>query len=306
MTYIYSSPACLKHAPGPDCAFAPARLQAVTAALKAPEFSQLTWHSAPPITQAYLRAVHTQDYIDAVLAPVPDGEERTFSHDTVAVAGTADAALAAAGLVACATEAVIKGETRNAFCLASPGGHHAEADSACGYCFFNHVATAAVIAQKFLKQPRVAVIDIDAHHGNGTQSIFWNHEDRLFISLHEESPLSGFVNETGSWGNIMNIPLTTGSDGAAFRQAIKSQVLPKIISFKPDIMFVSAGFDTHKDDPMSGLCLNVDDYEQIARSVTECANSACQGRLVAVLEGGYNLDILGPSVAAFVKGMMGI
>ena len=152
---------------------------------------------------------------------------------------------------------------------------------------------------------RVAVVDFDVHHGNGTQSLFWNYEDRLLISLHEENPLSGFAQETGAWENIVNIPLPRGSSGAFVRQAFREKVVPKLKSFRPDIFFVSAGFDMHRDDPLGSLALETEDYLWMGESLRESADALCGGRLVAVLEGGYNLDILGASVAAFVTGMMG-
>ena len=303
-TTLYTHPACLRHNPGPDRDFGPARIRAVLAALKTLEFGQLIWREASPITLEHLRLVHTQEYIDSVLAPIPSGEERAFDFETFATRGTAEAALHAAGLVMQATDDVIAGRAHNAFCVVSPGGHHAEADKALGYCFFNHVAVAAVAAQKILGQSRMAVLDIDAHHGNGTQSVFWNHRDRLFVSLHEENNLSGFAHEIGAWGNVLNINLPTGSDHTAFEQALENQALPKIANFKPDILFVSAGFDMHKDDPLSGLCLETEDYARIGKRLKDFADVTCQGRLVAVLEGGYNLDALAASVAAFVKGRM--
>jgi acetoin utilization deacetylase AcuC-like enzyme len=280
-------------------------LQAVLAALKDPAFDRMVWRNAPPITQEALRLVHTQAYIDTVLAPVHEGEERIFDFETFAVSGTAEAALYSAGLVVRATEAVASGEARRAFCVVSPSGHHAEADSAHGYCFFNHIAVAAVAAQRNLGVSRIAVLDFDAHHGNGTQNLFWNYENRLFISLHEETGLSGFAHETGVSGNILNIPLATGSAGAVFRQAIETQALPKVKTFRPDILFVSAGFDMHTADPLSGLCLETEDYAWLGQQLGAFADSVCQGKLVAALEGGYNLDVLGPCVAAFVKSMMG-
>jgi len=197
---------------------------------------------------------------------------------------------------------VAQGNIRKAFCLASPGGHHAEADAAIGFCFFNHVALAAVAAQKKFGIGKVAVLDFDAHHGNGTQSFFWNFEDRLYISLHEDNSLSGFANETGVGNNILNIPLPSGSNGAAFRQAFEEKAAPKLESFKPDILFVSAGFDMHKDDPLAALCLDESDYLWLGRRARDLSDTLCGGRLVAVLEGGYRLEALAASAAAFVDG----
>ncbi len=303
--HIFTHPACLKHTPGPDPAFAPQRLTSVMKALQADRFSALSWREAPPLATEDIYLAHTPDYVADVLRPIEAGTERAFDRETVAVSGTAEAALHAAGAVMGATAGVMAGEFGQAFCVVSPGGHHAEADLALGYCFFNHVALAAISAQKKMGAARVAVVDFDVHHGNGTQSLFWNYEDRLLISLHEENPLSGFARETGALENIVNIPLPRGSSGAFVRQAFREKVVPKLKSFRPDIFFVSAGFDMHRDDPLGSLALETEDYLWMGESLRESADALCGGRLVAVLEGGYNLDILGASVAAFVTGMMG-
>lgn len=303
LTGIYHHPDCLKHNPGPDRSFAPARIEAVLNALKSSKINNIEFCEAPTATIDYLKLVHTQEYIDKVLELIPEDKEVAFDFETFAVTGTAQAALRSAGLVAEATRAVVKGEKRNAFCIASPGGHHAEADIAIGYCFFNHVALAAVMAQKHLGVNKVAVLDFDAHHGNGTQSIFWNFENRLFISLHEDNALSGFANEHGAWDNVLNIPLLSGSDGTIFRKEIEGKAFPKIESFKPDILFVSAGFDMHGSDPLSTLSLNAKDYGWLGTSIQDLANRICDGKVVAVMEGGYNLEALADSAADFVKGM---
>ena len=305
-TRLYYHPACLKHNPGPDRSFAPARLQKIVTALRNEKFKKLAWHEGAAATPEILELAHTPEYIAKVLVPIPEGEDIAFDFETFATSGTACAASHASGQVLAATEAVISGVARNAFCLANPGGHHAEADGASGYCFFNHVALAAIAAQKNLKQKRVAVLDFDAHHGNGTQSLFWNFADRLYISLHEDNPLSGFAHETGAWQNIMNVPLPTGSNGDVFRQAMEEKALPKIQAFAPDILFVSAGFDMHKDDPLSSMLLEANDYALLGKRLSAFADSVCQGKLVTVMEGGYNLEALAASAANFVFGLMDI
>jgi acetoin utilization deacetylase AcuC-like enzyme len=301
--HIYSHPACLKHRPPPDPDFAPKRLQVVIGALHAERFSKLNWHEAPPLAPERLCVAHTPFYIASVLRPLTPGEKRTLAEDTVAVEGTPTAILHAAGAVMTATEEVMKGKIDKAFCIVSPGGHHAEAEAALGFCFFNYVALAALTAQKKMGAKRVAVVDFDAHHGNGTQSAFWNFEDNLYISLHEKNSLSGFTHETGAWNNVVNIPLPEKSSGDVMRRAFSDKVEPKLEAFKPDIIFVSAGFDMHADDPLSTMRLNTDDYYWLGCRLRDISDTLCNGRLVAVMEGGYNLAVLGDCAAAFVAGV---
>jgi acetoin utilization deacetylase AcuC-like enzyme len=303
-TTIYTHSDCSKHNPGPDCSYAPARLHCVTEALKDLRFSNLKWSSETSVTYQDFLRVHDPDYLDSIFAPVPSEIPRQFDADTWAVNGTADALRAATGLVVTAVKDVASGKTRNAFCLTSPGGHHAEAGMALGFCFINHVAVGATLAQQTLGFQRVAVIDIDAHHGNGTQSMFWNHVDRLCISLHEESDLSGFVHETGRADNILNIPLPSGSDSSIYFNAFNTIALPKLEAFKPDFIFVSAGFDACKNDPLANLALDIDDYTILGKNLAATADKLCAGRLVSVMEGGYNLNQLGDCAAAFVSGLM--
>ncbi len=304
--HFYTHPHCFNHTPPPDPDFAPKRLRTVIEALRDPRFSRLAWHEPQALMPQELELVHTKNYIAKVLATVAVNEKRFLAPDTVAVAGTASAALAAAGVVMAATKDVIAKNADRAFCIVSPGGHHAEADAAGGFCFFNNVALAAVAAQKNFGLSRVAVLDFDAHHGNGTQSFFWNFEDRLYISLHEETGLSGFAGETGAYDNVLNIPLPGKTGGDDFRKAFEEKALPKLDAFKPDVVFVSAGFDMHIGDPLSSMRLNGGDYFRLGQTLRAAADSLCKGRLVAVLEGGYNLDALGSCAASFVDGLENI
>jgi acetoin utilization deacetylase AcuC-like enzyme len=303
-TFLYAHPDCALHDPAPHKGFAPARLDAVLKALKDPAFKDLAWHDAPPATESYLSLFHTPEHIASVLQVIPEGEQRAFDFETFAMSGTAQAALRSAGLVQGAVDAVIKGEARNAFCAVSPGGHHAEADCALGYCFFNHAALGALWAQQNADVSRVTIFDFDAHHGNGTQSAFWNHENRLYVSLHEDNALSGFANEHGAWNNVLNIPLPAESDGALFRDEVECRAFPKIEDFKADLMIVSAGFDMHADDPLSRLRLGAADYAWLGEKLAALADRIGKGRLVSVMEGGYNLEALGACAAAFVQGLM--
>ncbi len=304
--HIFTHPACLDHNPPPDPNFFPDRLKVVTDAIRADRFSTISWHVPPAIAIEELFIAHTPEYVAEVLNPINPGKTKSFSHDTVATSGTAKAALYAASAAIAAATKVLTGQIDKAFCLVSPPGHHAEADAAGGFCFFNNIALAAITAQKKLHAKRVAVIDFDAHHGNGTQSLFWNYEDRLFISLHEATQLSGFTEETGAWNNVLNIPLPPKSSGDVFRKHFTERAVPKLQTFTPDALFVSAGFDMHTGDPLSTLRLSVSDYHYLGEILASLSNTLCQGRLVAVLEGGYNLDAIGPCAAAFISGLMGL
>ena len=303
-TRLYFHPACLDHDPGPRPGLAPARLHAVIEALRQPGFEALEWREASRIGHACLELVHTPEYVDAVLAPIPAGEQRAFDFETFATSGTAEAALYSAGGVLDAVTAVAAGQARNALCLASPGGHHAEAETAQGFCFFNHVAMGAVAALKMPGIARVAVLDFDAHHGNGTQSLFWSRESCCLVSLHEDLGLTGFRYERGAHDNILNLPLPPKSGSAVFRDAVDTGALPKIAALQPDLLLVSAGFDMHRDDPLADLCLEVEDYAWLGARLARFAGGLCHGRLVAVLEGGYNVDVLGYCAAAFVGGLI--
>lgn len=303
-TTIYTHPNCRKHNPGPDTSYAPARLDCVVDALKQETFSALKWSSESSVTDSDLLRVHDRDYLDDIFTPIQPDAPRQFDPYTWAVSGTADALRAATGLVVTATKDVAAHKTRNAFCITSPGGHHAETAMASGFCFINHVAVGAVLAQQSLGFARVAVVDIDAHHGNGTQNMFWNHADRLCISLHEDSGLSGFADETGRDGNILNIPLQPGCDSDTYRAAFTDIALAKLTAFKPDFIFVSAGFDACQNDPMANLSLKIEDYNTLGRHLATAADTLCGGRLVSVMEGGYNLNQLGDCAAAFVSGLM--
>lgn len=303
-TTIYTHQDCALHNPGPDASYAPARLQCVLNSLKSLPSTRLGWSSETSLTDADLLRVHDTDYLKDVFTPIPHGTERQFDANTWAVSGTAAALRAATGLVISATNDVADGKIRNAFCIISPGGHHAEADMAQGFCFINHVAVGAAYAQESCGYARIAVVDIDAHHGNGTQSLFWNYPERLLISLHEDHGLSGFADETGRNDNICNIPLETGCTSTTYLAAFENIALAKLESFKPDFIFVSAGFDSCKNDPLAGLALEIDDYRILGQQLAMMADKLCAGRLVALMEGGYNLDQLGDCAAAFVSGLI--
>jgi len=203
-------------------------------------------------------------------------------------------------------DAVLAGQVRNAFCAVRPPGHHAEPDQAMGFCLFNNVAIGALHARTAHSLRRIAVVDFDVHHGNGTQAAFWTDPDLFFASTHQAPlyPGTGAAHEAGVAGNVLNLPLPAGSDGIRLRRAVEQRLLPALAAFRPELILVSAGFDAHADDPLAGLELVEDDYAWITERLVAAADTLCGGRLVSTLEGGYDLAALGRSVAAHVRALM--
>jgi acetoin utilization deacetylase AcuC-like enzyme len=220
--------------------------------------------------------------------------------------GSREAALRAAGAVVAAVDEVMSGRLRNAFCAVRPPGHHAEHATAMGFCLFNNVAVGALHAQVVYGLPRVAVIDFDVHHGNGTQDIFFRNPNLFYASTHQ-SPLypgTGSVSERGVSGNILNVPLPPGAGGVEFRAAFETLILPTLRVFEPDLILISAGFDAHRADPLAQLRLDEEDFGWATRQICAVAAQSCLGRVVSALEGGYDLDALARSSAAHVRALM--
>ena len=307
-TAIFSHSACLYHDTGLGHPESPDRLRAVIRALEAEEFAYLDRREAPPATEEQLARVHHRDYVRWTLARIPTGEADGLVHldgDTVVSVGSREAALRAAGAVCAAVDAVMAGEVRNAFCAVRPPGHHAEPERAMGFCLFNNVAVGALHARKVHGLGRIAVIDFDVHHGNGTQAMFEADEDLLYVSSHQWPlyPGTGNPRERGL-GNLVNLGLRPGSGSADFRAAMTEGALPRIEAFRPDFVLVSAGFDGHADDPLAELDLMDADYAWITEKLGAIAARSCGGRLVSTLEGGYNLRALASSAAAHVRALM--
>ncbi len=305
-TAIYAHPACLDHRPGRHHPERPSRIAAVLDGLKDAGIAGLERREAPEIDPALLQLVHPDALIDHVLAPMGNDERRWIDGDTAMSAGSARAALRAAGAVCAAVDAVMAGDIDNAFCAVRPPGHHAEPGRAMGFCLFNNIAVGAFHAREKHGLGRVAVIDFDVHHGNGTQAAFESDGDLFYASTHQWPlyPGTGAAGETGV-GNICNVPLAAGSGSAEFRQAMTEAVLPALEAFRPDLILLSAGFDAHKDDPLAGLEFRTEDYGWVTARLVEMAAGLCGGRLVSALEGGYDLQALGESVAAHVDALTG-
>jgi acetoin utilization deacetylase AcuC-like enzyme len=304
-TLLFTHPACLEHDPGAHHPESPARLRAVLAALKAPEFGALARREAPAAEIADIARVHPRDFVEAMLAAVPETGYAGVDADTILSPGSGKAALRAAGAVVAAVDAVVAGEASNAFCAVRPPGHHAEPDRSMGFCLFNNVAIGAARARAVHGLARVAVVDFDVHHGNGTQAAFERDASLFYASTHQ-SPLypgTGARSERGV-GNIVNVPLPPMAGSAEFRRGVEASILPALDVFAPDLVMASAGFDAHRRDPLAQLMLVEDDYAWVTERLLECAGRHAGGRLVSTLEGGYDLAALGASAAAHVRCLM--
>jgi acetoin utilization deacetylase AcuC-like enzyme len=304
-TLLYTHPACLEHNPGSGHPERPDRLKAVLAALDDPEFQGLVRREAPMADIEQIARVHPRAYVDRVLQAVPESGTVGLDPDTYLSPASGEAALRAVGAVCAAIDAVMAGEARNAFCAIRPPGHHAEAAQAMGFCLFNQVAIGAAHARAVHGLKRVAVVDFDVHHGNGTQHIFERDPDLFYASTHQMPlyPGTGAASERGV-GNICNAPLPPMAGSDEFRAAMSETVLPALRAFAPELLLISAGFDAHRDDPLAGLNLVEDDYAWATAELLRVAEACCGGRVVSALEGGYDLRALGASAAAHVRALM--
>jgi acetoin utilization deacetylase AcuC-like enzyme len=306
VTIFFTHPACLRHNPGAGHPDSPARLLAVLEALRDPSLAALQWREAAPATGADLCTVHTAQHVERVFAAIPEQGLWNLDPDTIVAPGSGAAALYAAGAGLGAVDAVLTGADANAFCAVRPGGHHARRDRTGGFCLFNNIALAAERARRCFKLARVAIVDFDLHHGDGTQAIFRDDPAVFVASVHQWpfDPGTGDPEERGPHNTILNIPLSAGDGGKEFRGAVAGRLLPALEEFRPELVLVSAGFDAHKADPLGSLYLDESDYFWLAQALRATAETCCQGRLVAVLEGGYALAALGASCAAFVGALL--
>ena len=304
-TLLYTHPICLDHDPGPHHPESPARLRAVLAALGAPEFAAVERREAPEAALDDIALVHPPRFIERVLAAVPSSGHAAIDADTVLSPQSGRAALRAAGAVVAAVDAVMAGDAGNAFCAVRPPGHHAEPGRAMGFCLFNNVAIGALRARAAHGLARIAVIDFDVHHGNGTQACFWDDPGLLYASTHQ-SPLypgTGAARETGV-GNIVNVPLAPMSGSREFRRGMDEAILPALDAFRPEFVLISAGFDAHRRDPLAQLMLDEEDYAWATEALVDVARRHAAGRVVSTLEGGYDLAALAASAAAHVRVLM--
>ncbi|KAA0675919.1 histone deacetylase family protein [Roseomonas genomospecies 6] len=305
-TAIFTHPDFLAHDTGPGHPERPERIAVVWEVLDRDEFRGLPRHEAPEAEVEQLRWVHDSAYVDAVLSAVPEDGHVRLDADTVLSATSRSAILRAAGAVCAAVDAVLDGTAKNAFCAVRPCGHHAEPARAMGFCVFNNVAVGAEHARKRRGLTRVAVVDYDVHHGNGTQAMFWDDADLFFASTHQ-SPLypgTGSARETGVADNIVNAPLPPNAGTVEFRQAMERRILPALEAFQPELILISAGFDAHTRDPLASLNFTGADFEWGTRKLVEAADRLCGGRVVSVLEGGYDMMGLAEGCAAHLQALM--
>ena len=308
-TLLVTHPSFVRHDTGPGHPERPDRMRAIDKALAHESFSGLVRAEAPlrDDVETWLALAHPKSYVERIkrLRPGADGMPARLDPDTVLSSGSWEAAIRAVGAGLMAVDLVVERRVHNAFAQVRPPGHHAEANRSMGFCLFSNIAIAGLYARKKHGLERIAVVDFDVHHGNGTQDIFWSDKDLFFASTHQMPlyPGTGALSETGV-GNIWNAPLRPGDGGGPFREAFESRVLPALRNFSPDIVLISAGFDAHRDDPLANLALIEADFLWATEQIAEVARRQAGGRLVSMLEGGYDLGALARSVAAHVKGLM--
>jgi len=305
-TLLFYHPAFLKHDTGVGHPESPERLRAILKALEGDDFITLERREAPSASREQLQLVHPESYVSQVLSAIPKTGYMELDADTIASPGSGEAALRAAGAVCAAVDAIMAEEGDNAFCAVRPPGHHAEPTRSMGFCLFNNIAIGALHARAAYGLKKVAVIDFDVHHGNGTEGVFRDDADLFYGSTHQwpHYPGSGAKEDRGR-GNIFNEPLLAGSGGEAFRAAYGEVILPALDAFAPEFIFISAGFDAHADDPLASLSLHEADYAWVTTEMMDIASRHSSARIVSALEGGYNLAALAASVSAHIKALMG-
>jgi acetoin utilization deacetylase AcuC-like enzyme len=304
-TRLYSHPIFLEHLTPPGHPERPDRLRAIARALEDEAFAALDRAEAPEGDEATILYAHPESYIERIRRVIPEEGIASIDADTSVSPKSWQAALTGVGAANAAVDDVFSGRADNVFVASRPPGHHAEKTTAMGFCLFNNAAIAARHAQKKHGADRVAIVDWDVHHGNGTQDIFWNDPSVLYCSTHQMPlyPGTGAEDETGA-GNIVNAPLAPQSGSEAFREAFRSRVLPAVDGFAPDLIIISAGFDAHHRDPLAEINLTEEDFDWATGQLMDRAARHCGNRLVSVLEGGYDLQGLSFSVAAHVARMM--
>ena len=282
------------------------RYAAVSNAFSGEEFSTLIRRTPRRADTEEIERAHDVDYVQAIFETAPAEGMVRLDPDTFMGPHSLDAALMAAGAGVSAVDAIYKGEAQNAFVAARPPGHHAPKGRAMGFCLFNGAAVAAYHARAAQGAKRIAVVDFDVHHGNGTEAIFWDDEDAFYASSHEhpQYPGTGRASDRGAFDNIANAPLATGSGSEDFRRAWGERLLPALSEFGPDFIVISAGFDAHRADPLGGLALTEADFDWATHEIMGVARDLCGGRLVSFLEGGYDLAALAGSAAAHVAALM--
>jgi len=301
-TIIIQHDDCLRHNPGVKHPESPQRIKAVLGGLEG--IKGLQHLPAPLATVEEITRVHPLEFWAGLQAKEPSEGNVVIDPDTFLNNGSINAALRASGGLCFAIDQILDDKALRAFCAVRPPGHHSEPDKAMGFCLLNHVAIGAMRALENPDIERVAIIDFDVHHGNGTQAVFEQNPDVMYVSSHQMPlyPGTGYIEETGC-GNILNLPLAAGDGSKAFRQAWSRLGLPAIHSFEPDLILISAGFDAHERDPLAQLEVQDADYRWITEEICDLATDSCQGRVASILEGGYDMQALASSARAHVEGL---
>ncbi|MBX3596948.1 MAG: histone deacetylase family protein [Rhizobiaceae bacterium] len=305
-TRLYTHPIYLEHLTPSGHPERPDRIRAIEAHLEDLGYEDLDRQQAPPGDESSILLAHPETHLEAVRRKIPDEGTVQIEDDTYASPKTWEAALTAIGAATAAVDDVFSGTVDNVFVAARPPGHHAEKTKEMGFCLFNNAAIAARHAQKQHGATRVAIMDWDVHHGNGTQDIFWDDPSVLYLSTHQLPlyPGTGAKHETGVKGNIVNAPLAPDSGSDLFREAMRARIIPAIRNFAPDLLIISAGFDAHHRDPLAQINLTEDDFDWATGQMMGLAERHCNNRLVSLLEGGYDLQGLAFSVGVHVKRLM--
>lgn len=301
---IYTHPECIKHEMGSGHPESPARLEAILHALKQVSWQHaLFWRDAPLATKEQLARIHHPEYIEKLFAQSPKHGYHPLDADTMMNPYSLNAALRAAGAMVAAVEDIFTNKTKKAFCLVRPPGHHAEPDKAMGFCFFNNIAVGVAQALQQGYCQRIAVIDFDVHHGNGTETMLMREPKACFWSSFEH-PFYPGVRLTDKPAHIHLCPLPAGTSGEIFRQKVAKELIPLLEQFEPECLFISAGFDAHRLDPLADLLLDTADYAYVTSALCEIAAKYAKGRIISTLEGGYHLNALADAVCAHVNVML--
>lgn len=299
-----SHPDCSLHDMGEHHPESPTRLSAIQDQLLASGLDPVLQHyEAPLASREQLCLVHDPEYVESVFHKSPQAGLVYLDPDTCMNPHSLTAALRAAGAAVLGVDLVMSGRNKTAFCSVRPPGHHAGRNTAMGFCIFNNIAVGAAYAQHTYQLKRLAIVDFDVHHGNGTDTIFRDNQEILLCSTFEH-PLYPHTGANINSDHIINVPLPAGTDGQAFRAAVELDWLPRLANFQPELILISAGFDAHVEDDMAGLCLVEQDYAWVTRQIKAIADRYANGRIVSMLEGGYALSALGRSVAAHINALL--
>jgi acetoin utilization deacetylase AcuC-like enzyme len=305
-TLLLTHPACLNHTPPPGHPERPERLRAVEEVLAAERFQYLVRELAPEGSFDSVALCHSEHQIGEIRHLAPKEGLIHIDGDTSMSPGSLEAVMRSVGGAVAAVDAVLEGKAGNAFVATRPPGHHAEVGKPMGFCFFNNAAIATRHAQRRHGVGRAAIVDFDVHHGNGTQDIFWADKTVMYCSTHQMPlfPGTGAANERGEHDTVVNAPMRPGDGRARFREAFETLILPRLRSFAPELLIISAGFDAHYRDPLANITLESADYQWVTQKLMEIADTSAGGRIVSVLEGGYDLQGLAQSVDAHVTALM--